>query len=403
MTTQGKIAATDGPFDPKRFGRLQADASRPGAKQVALVPGARVTVMPLDLPKGLQGAAREKVARRQVGDLTGQPAEALDVRPFHAPGEARQWSKVLVADAAEVAAWRGQAGTACRAVLPDYLGLPAADGLWTVAIEADMAVVRLGLADGFSAPLELASTLLERAWDEADETARPKAIFLLGDEIAGLSDWAAARRVPTVRDAAGVSALGLSPPKALAHGELSFDLRRDPQAARAKLRARVLPWRWPALAGLVAAGLWATGQILATQRLDEQRHELMAATTALVRTHFVPQGPILDVRTQVSRALAARQAGSGTGAGEAGVLDVFGAAAGVLAEHRARIGLVSYGAAQGLELVVTVEDFSALDDLAAALDAAGLRVEIAQSRNVAEGAEARVKLAPAPGGGEDRP
>lgn len=402
MTKQGKIEAPDAVFNAKAFQRLVPDGPRPKARQVALVPGARVSVMRLDLPKGLQGAAREKVARRQVADLTGQAGDALDIRPFYGPGDTRQWSRVLVADTARVAAWRTQAGQGCRAVLPDYLGLPAAEGLWTLAGTEGVVIARLGPGDGFTAAPELAGALLVHAFEEAGEDGRPKAILLFGEGVNGIADWAAAQGVPVVTDSAELAKLGLAAPKALAHGELGFDLRRDPQAARARLRARVLPWRWPVLAGLVAAGLWAAGQILATQRLEEQRRELVAASTDLVRQHFVPDGPILDIRTQVSRALAVRQAGGGSEAGAAGPLDVFGTAAEVLAAHRAEIGLVSYGAAQGLELTAKVADFAALDRLVEALDQAGLVVTVAQSRNVTGGAEARMKLAVA-GGGERNP
>jgi general secretion pathway protein L len=224
----------------------------------------------------------------------------------------------------------------------------------------------------------------------------------LGDDIAGVIDgWG----VPVVHEASGLAAHGIAAPKVLGHGELAFDLRRDPQAARARLRARVLPWRWPVLAGLAAAGLWSAGQFLAIDRLDEQRRELAAASTDLVRTHFVAQGPILDIRAQVSRALAERRASTAAPQSAVGPMEVFGRAAAVLTAQSARIGQVSYGRQQGLELVATVADFAALDRLTEALAAEGLTVTVAQSRSVADGAEARLGLMPggAPPGAEGKP
>ncbi|MDU8925816.1 type II secretion system protein GspL [Alisedimentitalea sp. MJ-SS2] len=399
------MTAASPTFNPKGFLRLDGVGStRPGKRQVALVPGARVAVMTLDLPAGLQGAAREKVARRQVSDMTGQTAEALDIRPFHGPGGARAWTRVLVAGADEVAGWRRVAGERCRAVLPDYLGLPAAEGLWTVYVEADTVMARLGPGDGFSAAPELAGAMLQRAWDEVEERDRPKAILLIGQDAAGLRDWADATGVAVVEKIAELGRLGVATPKPLAHGELGFDLRRDAQAARARLRARVLPWRWPVLIGLVAAGLWAAGQILATQRLEEQRREMTAATIAQVREHFVPQGPILDIRTQVSREIEARQAGRGGGPEVSHIapLELFGATAEVLAAQRARVGVVSYGPVQGLEITAELADFAALDGLVEALGVAGLQVTVLQSRSVDGGTEARLKLSTGIGG-EDRP
>ena len=392
MTKQGKIREPDRVFNAKAFLRLEPGGPKPKARQVALVPGERVAVMGLDLPQGVQGAAREKVARRQVADMTGQAAEALDVRPFHEGKEPKRWNRVLVAGTGDVAAWRKQAGTGCKAVLPDYLGLPVAEGLWTVAAEPEAVMVRLGLTDGFSARPGMVLPLMQRAWAEIAGAERPKAILSLGTAVPGLADWAAEAGVPVVSDAGALGKLGVASPKVLAHGETGFDLRKDAQAARAKLRARVLPWRWPVLAGLAAAAIWGAGQILATQRLEEQRRDLVAASMEIVRDHFVPEGPILDIRAQVGRAMAERQANGPATVRKAGPLEVFGAASEVLAAQKAKIGLVDYNAAQGLELTVVTVDFAALDAVVAALDEAGMRVEVAQSRNVAEGAEARMKL-----------
>lgn len=382
-------------FDAKSFVRVGPARARAGARQVVLVPGAEVTVMALSLPKGVQGAAREQVARRQVADLTGLGAGALDVRPFYEPGELRNWTRVLVADASAVADWRAQAGNAARAVLPDYLGLPAARGVWVLAKEGAQILARLGPGDGFAAETSLAAPLLQRAWDEAEESAKPSAVLVLSDLPEELLQLLSGWGVPVVRDAAALEEHGVDAPKPLSHGEVTFDLRRDPQAARAKLRARVLPWRWPVMAGLVAAALWSVGQYLAIDRLTEQRRALAAASTDLVRTHFVPNGPILDIRTQVSRGLAARRAGASDPSSAAGPLEIFGRAAGVLTAARAKIGLVSYSRQGGVELTVTMPDFAALDQLTGALAQEGLTVTVAQSRNVADGAEARLGLAAA--------
>lgn len=396
VTIEGDINADNAGarvFDAKGFVRLGAGGKKPGGRQVGLVPGAEVTLMALSLPQGVQGAAREQVARRQVADLTGQGAGALDVRPFHVPGEARSWTRVLVADSGAVAAWREQAGSGARAVLPDYLCLPAAEGLWVLAGQGDNVMARLGPGDGFSAGAGLAAALLDTAWQDTSEATRPKAVLLQGALPGGVADVIEGWGVPVVSEAGALAAHGLDAPKVLGHGELGFDLRSDPQAARAKLRARVLPWRWPVLAGLVAAGLWSAGQYLAIERLDEQRRELAAASAALVREHFVPQGPILDIRTQVSRALAERRAGSEAADEAEGPLEIFGRAASVLTAARAKIGQVNYGRQGGLELIVTMPDFAALDQLTGALAQEGLRVSVAQSRNVADGAEARLGLA----------
>ncbi len=93
---------------------------------VALVPGALVPLLTLDLPDRLRGQVREQVARRQVRDQLGTQS-TVEMRPFQLPGTAADWTRALVADADHLAGWRGAAGAGCRAVLPDYLALPAAE------------------------------------------------------------------------------------------------------------------------------------------------------------------------------------------------------------------------------------------------------------------------------------
>jgi len=166
----------------------------------------------------------------------------------------------------------------------------------------------------------------------------------------------------------------------LAHGELAFDLRRDPRAARARLRRSVLPWRWPVLVGLLAATLWAGAQMLAIRGSEDQIAQTRAATLETVRTHFVPTGPVLDIRTQVARALAeARVAASG--AGEAvSPLDLLGLTADVMTRQTARPDYIEYTEAEGLSATVRVENFASADDLAAALRDTGLVITVVESR-----------------------
>ncbi len=363
-------------------------AATPSARQVALVPGALVPILTLDLPKGLRGETREQVARRQLGDLIGQGVEAVEMRPFYGPRDKEAWTRALVVGRADMERWRGLAGQACRAVLPDYLALPAGENVWTVSATKTGIMARLGPEDGFSAPRPAALAQITRAL--AETAQKPHSFLRLGDDpLPEIEALAEAHGIPVLSDIAQADA------RVLAHGELAFDLRRNPQAARTRLRARLLPWRWPAIAALIAAGIWAATQMVAIDRLTRHRADLTRATTLLVREHFVPTGPILDIRTQVARALADRQAatnGGNTNPDKAGFLDVFGRAAPVLAREGATIDLVRHNSAQGLRVQLVLTDFAALDRLVAALQAAGLTVLVAQSRAGDSGAEAELRI-----------
>ena len=108
-----------------------------GGPHVLLVPGAEVPSLTLDLPGKLRGQAREDVARRQLRDRFGIEDTGKDrgteMRPLRAGGGADRFTRVLVADGARLDHWRSAAMDGCRDVLPDYLALPAARGLWPLA------------------------------------------------------------------------------------------------------------------------------------------------------------------------------------------------------------------------------------------------------------------------------
>ncbi|OWU81682.1 hypothetical protein ATO6_23660 [Oceanicola sp. 22II-s10i] len=385
--------------------RLTGTEVRPAARQVALVPGAEVPVLSFDLPAGLRGMAREQIARRQFRDRAGLGDASIELRPFHRPGGADSWTRALVADAGRIAEWRGTA-TACRAVLPDYLSLPAADGVWTLAVpEAEVTseavMARLGPDDGFSAAAALAPRMIARALDAA--TPPPRALLRLGPPFPAVESLFQARGIPVHDDPAALIAAGLPEPVVLGHGELDFDLRRDPQAARARLRRRVLPWRWPLMGALLAAGLWAAAQYLAIGRIEAVTAGIDTATRTLVREHFVPVGPVLDIRVQVARALEAARAAADTATQPSDPLEIFGRAAEVIAAEGARTMRVDYAPADGVTLVLRLDDFAAADRMGGALEVAGLTVEMLGSR-VAEGGDGvRIELRVTAPEGKARP
>lgn len=369
---------TKHPSDSKtEFMRLTLGGPMPQSGQVALVPGADAPVLALDLPDTLRGRAREQVAARQLQDAVGL-GHTVEMRPFYAAGGADHWTRAVVADGALLEGWRAAAGTICQAVLPDYLSLPAASGVWTVDYQDKDVLVRLGLEDGFSADADMAHLMLGQALVKAQDP--PQAILQLGTALPGLEAMMQTAGVAVVGTVQEITDLGLDMPKVLGHGELALDLRSDPQAARQRLRRQVLPWRLPVILGLLAAGLWAMAQIVATNRLADEFDRERRAALALTRAHFVPSGPVLDIRVQVSNALAARRTTAAAWQGRVTPLVLLGQAAEVIARQDARPEQVSYSVADGATVLVQVADFAAVDRLVAGLQDAGLDVELTQSR-----------------------
>ena len=79
------------------FWRLGSGVPPSGA-HVAVVPGAQAPLLALELPDGLRGIARERVAQRQLVEQLSSRAEAFEMLPF-LPKGAKRWTRVLVADA----------------------------------------------------------------------------------------------------------------------------------------------------------------------------------------------------------------------------------------------------------------------------------------------------------------
>ena len=288
-----------GPPEAWRLG----DGAPPTGSFVTLVPGTDAPLLALVLPATLKGPAREEVARRQVRDRLGA---GFDLRPLGGEG----WTRAAVALRSAVLRWRGSLGTAaprCRAILPDYLMLPAAPGLWSVASDRDGIAARLGPGDGFSAEPGLGLRMLAQALAEARTAGTmPRAVLRIGADAAAdaLFDG-----VPLAHAAAELPQ-GMVP-LVLGHGELSADFARDPRADAAGIEARLRRALWPAVLVLLGALGWAAAQGLATRQDRARAVAVAAETLAAVRRDLLPDGPILDLRVQVTREIDRRRGARG--------------------------------------------------------------------------------------------
>ncbi len=364
-----------------------SDGMKPlSGRQIGLVPGAEAPLLAVTLPDRLRGFAREQVGFRHLRDALGQ--KALELRPFSGGGPKGVWTRALAADRKAAAHWRALAGAGGRAVLPDYLALPASAGLWVLAVEERGVMARLGPEDGFSA---LRAVALRQLQATLAAGVKPKAVLLLGEapDITALFE---AQTIPVVTEVGALAKLKIEPPKRFAHGELAADLRREPGAARDALACKVLPWRWPLIVGAIAAALWSGAQILAMDGVQAREKVFREDTLARVRASFVPNGPILDARVQVARALAeARAAADGAG-DEGSPLDLFERAAEVIHGAGARTQSLNYTPQEGINAVVLVSDFAEAEGLAAALQEAGLGVQLIEARGEGEAGKVRAEL-----------
>ncbi len=371
---------------------VEGSAPPPPGPFVALLPGAEVPMLPLDLPAGLRGRERLRVARRQVADRLGAEAERLELHPAALPAGEPAWRQVILADRLRLAEWRARvaaSGSLCRALLPDYLALPAiADG-WTLDWDgANGLRARLGPGEGFAAEPALAVAMLEAAL--ATEPGPPARAVWCGTPEPGVAALLAARGIAsqTVATMSGT----------FAAGEMSLDLAQDSAGAAEALRRALAPWQLPVALALAALLLWSAGVMVETRALRAQARAEVTAAEQIARRALLPAGPILDLRAQIARAVAEAEAVVETGQGAA-PLEVLHAAGGVLDARAAKVRTLNLRPGAGLVVDLDLADFAALDALVADLRDAGLAVRVAQSGSgAAGGVQATLVFATAPVG-----
>ena len=353
------------------------------SERVIAVPGADVALLELDLPGGVSGVSREDVARRQLRDVMAIDPETVEMRPFPGAQQAGQWDRLLVVDKNLAARWRSEFSDGGAVILPDYMTLPTAPDVWTVARTAHGVAVRLGPQDGFGADAEVAKVMLERALTTGTP---PRACLCLGLTLPGLEALMSAHAVPIETDPEAVGA------RRMAHGEASVDLGKVPQLARARMAARVLPWRWPVILGVVAGLMWAASQVVVTNRIVEDTRDLQDQTIDLVQKHFVGNAPVLDARVQVSQALAEMRVEAAGPQERSDPLGLFAEAAQALAAAGATTDLASYNASEGLQVIARLEDFAAIERLQQLFEQRQLKVEVQETEAMSGGSGVRAVL-----------
>lgn len=355
----------------------------PEREYVALVPGAQAPLFALSLPVGLTGASRVAVAHRQGIDRLGG---GFDIRPARLDaGEG--WSRVLVARTSALASWRAAPGVTapqCVALLPDYLALPAATDLWSLALVDGVVSARLGLADGFSAEPELAAQMLVLALADARAAGRvPRAVL-----------WPGARDTGVLAVLDGLTLLEADPgAQLLGHGELALDLRRAAIVAPDGLETRLRRWLLPALLVALGALGWATAEVLTLRQDSAMAGAIRAEVLEAARRDLLGAGPILDLQAQVEREITRRETGAGLSAAQGASADplaLLRAAAPLLAQAEVLSASLT---PEGVEVSLQLGDFRALDRMVAALGEAGIVARVQRSGIEGEGIGATLALA----------
>lgn len=342
----------------------------PDGAFVALVPGECAPVYPLDLPQSLRDTVRQQIAHSQIEGLLHEPLTDLDIRV----GGGGRDAAALVVQADLANKWRQQLAPVegrLRAVLPDYLALPVVEDAWVMQVADDQTprlLVRFAAQDGFSAPLPLAVAQLRA---RLRLVPAPDRACIMGQAPPALRQ---------LLEDAGIELADLEPEgAALAHGELAFNLYRDPAADRRDMATVLARWRMPL--GLVLAGLMAIAGALwvDTDRLKAAAAARQTAAIQVAREAFLPQGPILNLRQQVGRVIAQRQSFNTAAGQQTGPLEILNMAAGVVVAQGAIVRRVQQTQRNPLRLELAVSDFAALERMTAELGAVGIGSRVVTS------------------------
>lgn len=345
-------------------------------KYVVAVPGHLAPLQRFDLPRGVSGPARVAVARQQLADRMGATATKMALIPM---GDAT-WEYAVVCDRTDLQAWCETATASnprCAAVLPDMLTLPSAKDTLVLQVDRNVLRVRSGLSEGFAAPMDMAIPLLQRLIAETN----PSLIHAMGDMPPQLNEFLGKHDLTPTS--------GPLPPSRPA-----IDLR-------IALQKTQKPGLWAGLVaaglGLLAFGLWVASLWVETRTLQQDAADVRAATMEVLREGLIPSGPILDIRQQVTQALA-----SGMDAGQAdssSPVEILSRASVALFGTGLDIGAITLDRATGaLDIEVTAETFAELDQVVARLNDtdlsdSGLSASATEPRSTAGGGvQARLRL-----------
>lgn len=261
----------------------------PRRDHVLAVDGRLAPVMPVELPAKLRGAARLRVAQRQIADRLGLASDDIAVLPA---GKGHDWTRVCMVDRETLAGWADTASGRCRAIVPDYMTLPDKPGHAVMTAQGENILARLGPANGVTVPLGAAEAVLFRAL-EADGLRAAVVTDTVPKTVTDALVSAGVDLIPATLNTAGVAKPALDLRDALRTGEDTGALR---------------VWFAAAALAFLAFGLWAAGLMIETRAIDDEAAKIRAETEEVLRQGLIPSGPLLDVREQVARALAARAA-----------------------------------------------------------------------------------------------
>lgn len=251
-----------------------------GFRLMLIAPGEKVTLRPVSLPS----RKRSTWARAVPYALEDQVVEDIEALHF-ALGDKPDGDRLPVAIVHRdvLRGWLdacAQAGLALTAIVPEPLLLPWQEGDWSILLEEQRAVARIGRWDGFAAERDLLDLLLNRAMAEAGD-AKPRRLRVWGHPPPALTEGGLESRIEDSTP---------EPLQVFASAYQAFtaiNLLQGPYSPQASWGPRLRPWR--AAAALASAWLLIQGIGLAHEHWSLRRAQTtLRATMEQVYREVVP-------------------------------------------------------------------------------------------------------------------
>lgn len=267
--------------------------------------------------------------------------------------------------------------------LPEPLLLPQRSGQWCLVIEQGSAIVRTGIAEGFTCEQVMLEPLLEALLAQGPA---PSAVVVYGDNQA--ADTAllpqALHDVVQWRHGSLFSAMLLSD-----EASLNLNLLQGDFAPRLPLARWWHYWRAAAALFVVAFGLQLGADYLELRNLDQANLALRQAVETSYRQAF-PRGAVVDAEKQLSRQLDALRGTSESG----GFVSLMEQVGGVIAAMPdTRIATINYNDKSAeMRMNLVASDFEAVEELRTKINAVGLEAVMESSNAQGDSVRARLRI-----------
>lgn len=345
-------------------------ALAPGRRSILIVPGEAVLLTHATLPQ------RNKATWLKALPYALEDGLAGEVEDLHfAVGLPRHGqATVAVLDRIVLENWLAQcaeAGVVPDAVIPDYLLVPYEANAWSLLLEENRAVVRIGQGGGFACERDNLTSLLDLALRETQDQA-PDTWRVWGEPDPELHVVKPIDRQQEAVDPMQVFAAGL------ANG-LELDLLQGAYSRQAQLGRWLRPWRLAAGLAVAWLGLQVVVQVTEQWRLTQERGRLKVEMAQVYRSAVPGAQRIVNPKAQLENRL--RELQGGPARGETTFLELLQRGGRLLAEFpQVRVRGLRYNNQQ-LDFDLTGDSLETLEQLRQKLtEQADLETEMRTSK-----------------------